>query len=55
MIVPTAADCDDMSAGLSRGFFAWIQWQRRLLVRCEYYPANSLVQLVALCVLLKQF
>ena len=38
-------------------FFAWIQWQRRLLVRWEYYPANFLgfVQLAALCILLKQF
>jgi transposase len=38
-------------------FFAWIQWQRRLLVRCEYYPTNFLgfVQLAALCILLKQF
>ena len=23
-------------------FFAWIQWQRRILVRWEYYPQNSL-------------
>ncbi len=31
-------------------FFAWLQWQRRLLVRWEYYPANFLgfVQLAAL-------
>ena len=38
-------------------FFAWIQWQRRLLVRWEYYPRNFLgfVQLAALCILLKQF
>jgi transposase len=38
-------------------FFAWIQWQRRLLVRWEYHPANFLgfVQLAALCILLKQF
>ena len=38
-------------------FFAWIQWQRRLLVRWEYYPLNFLgfVQLAALCILLKQF
>ena len=37
--------------------FAWIQWQRRLLVRWEYYPLNFLgfVQLAALCILLKQF
>ena len=38
-------------------FFSWIQWQRRLLVRWEYYPRNFLgfVQLAALCILLKQF
>jgi len=38
-------------------FFAWIQWQRRLLVRWEYYPTNfrGFVQLAALCILLKQF
>jgi len=38
-------------------FFAWLQWQRRLLVRWEYYPTNFLgfVQLAALCILLKQF
>lgn len=38
-------------------FFAWIQWQRRLLVRWEFHPANFLgfVQLAALCILLKQF
>ena len=31
-------------------FFAWIQWQRRLLVCWEYYPINFLgfVQLAAL-------
>ena len=38
-------------------FFAWMQWQRRLLVRWEYYSANSLgfVHLAALCILVKQF
>jgi len=38
-------------------FFVWIQWQRRLLVRWEYYPTNFLgfVQLAALCILLRQF
>lgn len=37
--------------------FAWVQWQRRLLVCWEYYPANFLgfVQLAALCIPLKQF
>ena len=38
-------------------FFAWIQWQRRLLVRWEYYAQNFLgfVQLAAMVILLKQF
>lgn len=38
-------------------FFAWIQWQRRLLVRWEYYAQNFLgfVQLATITVLLKQF
>jgi transposase len=38
-------------------FFAWMQWQRRLLVRWEYYPSNFLgfVQLAAICILLRQF
>ena len=38
-------------------FFAWIQWQRRLLVRWEYYAVNFLgfVQLAAMVILLRQF
>lgn len=38
-------------------FFAWLQWQRRLLVRWEYYSANFLgfVQLAAIVILLKRF
>ena len=38
-------------------FFAWIQWQRRLLIRWEYYAENFLgfVQLASMLVLLKQF
>lgn len=38
-------------------FFAWIQWQRRLLVRWEYYAENFLgfVQLASISILLKQF
>ena len=38
-------------------FFAWIQWQRRLLVRWEYYAQNFLgfIQLAAMVILLKQF
>lgn len=36
-------------------FFAWMQWKRRLLVRCEYYARNclGLVQLAALSILRK--
>jgi len=38
-------------------FFAWIQWQRRLLIRWEYYAENFLgfVQLASIAILLKQF
>ncbi|HSS65670.1 MAG TPA: IS5 family transposase, partial [Gammaproteobacteria bacterium] len=38
-------------------FFAWIQWQRRLLIRWEYYAENFLgfVQLATIAILLKQF
>jgi|SRR5208283_233263 len=38
-------------------FFAWLQWHRRLLIRCEYYADNLLgfVQLASICVLLKRF
>lgn len=38
-------------------FFAWIQWQRRLLVRWEYYAENVLdfVQLASISILLKRF
>lgn len=38
-------------------FFAWIQWQRGLLVRWEYYAQNFLgfVQLAAMVILLRQF
>jgi transposase len=38
-------------------FFAWLQWQRRLLVRWEYYAENFLgfVQLASINILLKQF
>src|SRR5262249_10921027 len=38
-------------------FFAWIQWQRRLLIRWEYYAANFLgfVQLASISLLLKRF
>jgi transposase len=38
-------------------FFAWIQWQRRLLIRWEYYAENFLgfVQLATIAILLRQF
>ena len=38
-------------------FFAWLQWQRRLLVRWEYYAANFLgfVQIASISILLKRF
>jgi transposase len=38
-------------------FFAWLQGQRRLLIRWEYYAANvlGLVQLASITMLLKQF
>ena len=38
-------------------FFAWLQWQRRVLIRWEYYAENFLgfVQLASLVILLKQF
>ncbi len=38
-------------------FFAWIQWNRRILVRWEYHLENFLgfVQLAALCIFMKHF
>ena len=38
-------------------FFAWIQWQRRILIRWEFYPKNFLgfVQIACLVVLFKRF
>jgi transposase len=38
-------------------FFAWLQWQRRILVRWEYYPQSFLgfVQLACLVILLRRF
>lgn len=43
-------------AGIVERFFAWIQWQRRLLVRWEYYAENflSFVQLACMVILLRQ-
>ena len=42
---------------LVKSFFAWIQWQRRILVRWEYHPENFLgfVQLACLVVLFRRF
>jgi transposase len=36
-------------------FFAWIQWQRRILIRWEYYAENFLgfIQLAAMVILLR--
>lgn len=38
-------------------FFAWLQWQRRVLVRWEFHAANFLgfVQLASISILLKRF
>ena len=38
-------------------FFAWLQWQRRLVTRWEYYHGNFLgfVQLASLLILFKRF
>jgi transposase len=38
-------------------FFAWLRWQRRLLVRSEYYAPNFLgfVQLASIAILLRRF
>jgi transposase len=46
-----------MRRWLVERFFAWIQWQRRILVRWEYHPHNFLgfIQLACLIVLLRQF
>src|SRR6201988_3071252 len=46
-----------MRRWLVERFFAWIQWQRRILVRWEYYAQNFLgfVQLACLVVLFRRF
>jgi len=46
-----------MQRWLVERFFAWIQWQRRILVRWEYHAHNFLgfVQLACLVVLFRQF
>src|SRR6266550_8119712 len=46
-----------MRRWLVERFFAWIQWQRRILIRWEYYAHNFLgfVQLACLVILFKRF
>ena len=46
-----------MRRWLVERFFAWIQWQRRILVRWEYYTQNFLgfVQLACLVILFRRF
>ena len=46
-----------MRRWLVERFFAWIQWQRRILVRWEYHAQNFLgfVQLACLVVLFRRF
>jgi transposase len=43
-----------MRRWLVERFFAWIQWQRRILIRWEYH-ALGFVQLACLVILFKQF
>ena len=46
-----------MRRWLVERFFAWLQWQRRILVRWEYHAQNFLgfVQLACLVVLFRRF
>jgi transposase len=46
-----------MRRWLVERFFAWIQWQRRILVRWEYHAQNFLgfVQPACLVVLFRRF
>jgi transposase len=46
-----------MRRWLVERFFAWIQWQRRILVRWEFHTQNFLgfVQLACLVILFRQF
>jgi transposase len=46
-----------MRRWLVERFFAWIQWQRRILVRWKYHAQNFLgfVQLACLVVLFRRF
>jgi hypothetical protein len=55
---PTTANISRyMRRWLVERFFAWIQWQRRILVRWEYHTQNFLgfVQLACLVVLFGRF
>jgi hypothetical protein len=51
------AGCGYTQGEVDERFFAWVQWQRRILVRWEYYPQNflSFVQLACLLILFKRF
>ncbi|HKQ87325.1 MAG TPA: IS5 family transposase, partial [Candidatus Acidoferrales bacterium] len=46
-----------MRRWLIERFFAWIQWQRRILIRWEYHTRNFLgfVQLACLVILFRRF
>jgi transposase len=46
-----------MRRWLIERFFAWIQWQRRILIRWEYHTQNFLgfVQLACLVILFRRF
>jgi transposase len=46
-----------MRRWLVERFFAWIQWQRRILIRWEYHAHNfpGFVQLACLVILFKRF
>jgi transposase len=46
-----------MRRWLVERFFAWLQWQRRILIRWEYHTQNFLgfVQLACLVILFRRF
>ena len=58
---PTTQDRRRLSRHMRRWlverFFAWIQWQRRILIRWKYHTQNFLgfVQLACLVILLRRF
>jgi transposase len=47
----------EMRRWLVERFFAWLQWQRRILIRWEYHAHNFLgfVQLACLVILFRRF